>query len=71
MVKAGDRVRFEAPTSNGGTASWTARVVKIDDNGVAFVRHPERARTMPFSPVPEKGLYKYAAFKLVAVRRVK
>ena len=63
MVNVNDRVRFEAPLSNGGTVRWTAVVVKVVD-GIAYVRHPERARTFPFSPVPAKALYKYFASKL-------
>lgn len=62
-IHAGDRVRFTAPLSNGGQATWTATVVKVEGD-IAFVRHPERARTMPFSPVPAKALYKYEASKL-------
>ena len=64
-VQAGDKVRFSAPLSNGGTARWTATVVRVE-NGVAFVRHPSAARNMPFSPVPVQGLYKYDAAKLAA-----
>lgn len=61
------RARFTATLSNGGIATWTATVVRIE-NGIAFVRHPRRARTMPFSPVPAHALYKYAASKLVLVK---
>lgn len=66
MVKANDRVRFQAALSNGGIATWTAVVVKVVD-GVAYVRHPERARRIPFSPVPSNALYKYHAEKLSSV----
>ena len=60
--------RFEAVLSNGGTARWTAEVVKIE-NGIAFVRHPQRARTFPFSPVPANALYRYNASKMVFVQK--
>lgn len=57
-IKAGDRVRFQADLTNGGTASWTAVVVRVVD-GIASVRHPRSARTFPFTPVPENALYRY------------
>ena len=57
-VRVGSRVRFESMLSNGGSARWTAVVVKVED-GIAWVRHPERAR-FSFSPVSAAGLYKYA-----------
>ncbi len=66
MVKQNDRAKFQTTLSNGGTATWTAQVVKVE-NGIAFVRHPEQARRIPFSPVPEKALYKYVAAKLVPI----
>jgi hypothetical protein len=50
--------RFEAPMSDGSTARWVAEVVRVV-NDVAYVRHPERARRLPFSPVKQPGLYKY------------
>lgn len=66
-IKKGSRVRFWATLSNGGTATWTAQVVAVTDDGIALVRHPERARTFPFSPVQEVGLYRYEAAKLKEV----
>jgi hypothetical protein len=55
--------RFRTTLSNGGTATWTAEVVRLD-HGIALVRHPKRARTLPFSPVPANALYRYDASKL-------
>lgn len=57
------RARFQAPLSNGGTARWTAEVLRIAD-GIAYVRHPRRARSFPFSPVAAPGVYKYRAADL-------
>lgn len=56
--------RFRSPLPNGGFATWTAKIIRIE-NGIAFVRHPKKARTMRFSPVPVDGLYKYDVSKLV------
>ena len=64
-LASGTKVRFTAPLSNGGRATWTATVIKIVDD-VAYVRHPQRARTIPFSPVPLDALYKYSVDKLEA-----
>lgn len=60
--------RFSATLSNGGRATWTAEVVRVE-NGIAFVRHPKRARAFPFSPVQQPGLYRYEASKLVYVEQ--
>lgn len=57
--KVGDFVKFSHPLSNGGTVTWNAEVVKATDTTFT-VRHPERARHIPFSPVKAAGLYKYA-----------
>jgi len=63
MVRAGDRVRFTASLSNGGYATWYAKVVAVV-GGIAKVRHPQQARTFPFSPVPARALYLYRAESL-------
>lgn len=63
-VKAGDKVLFTAPLSNGGAARWSALVVRVDGD-TALVRHPARARTFPFSPVKTPGLYRYRVESLV------
>ncbi len=69
-INTGDRVRFQTTASNGATVRFVSRVIKVVD-GVAYVRHPEAARAMPFSPCPERGLYKYAVEKLAANRVAK
>jgi len=61
----GDRVRFTQSLSNGGTATWTAVVVRLKANGLASVRHPARVRTIPFSPVPAPALYLYRVSDLL------
>jgi hypothetical protein len=58
----GTRVRFSHPTSNGGTVTFTARVVKQAGNGRVWVEMPARVRRMPFPPLGGKryGLYNVA-----------
>ena len=63
MIEVGASVRFEASHSDGSIVRWTAVVVKVVD-GIAYVRHPERARAFKFSPVKQPGLYKYHVEKL-------
>lgn len=58
QITPGDRVTFQANLSNGGTARWTATVIRVVD-GIASVRHPRSARSFPFSPVPADALYRY------------
>ncbi len=62
-MNPGDKVRFTHELPLGGTVSWIAEVVRVTAH-VASVRHPERARTMPFSPVPLKALYNYDVNKI-------
>jgi hypothetical protein len=62
-IIAGSRVRFFADYVDGSTIRWTATVVKVVD-GIAFVRHPSRARNFAFSPVRTPGLYKYRVEQL-------
>ena len=65
-LKVGDRVKFQASCSDGSIARWSAPVVRVSEDGkIVSVRHPEAARTMPFSGCPEKALYRYETAKMV------
>lgn len=57
-IQVGTVVRFTHPTSNGGTVTFSARVVKMQGDH-AWVEMPQRVRTMPFPPIGGKryGLY--------------
>jgi len=63
-ITIGTRVRFSHPLSNGGTLTFTAKVVKLDGEW-AWVEMPERVRTIPFPPLGGKRYGKYRATDLV------
>lgn len=67
-IELGDEIKFQAPLSDGGIVSWVAIVVKIDGDRIG-VRHPERARNFPFSPVKVKGIHWYDRNKLRLTRK--
>lgn len=66
-MKIGSRIRFRHPTSNGGHVTFTARVVKIEDNGDVWVEIPTRVRSMPFPPLGGKRYGRYSADVVRAV----
>jgi hypothetical protein len=53
------RLRLSHPTSNGGTVTFNARIVKRESDGSVWVEIPKHARTMPFPPYGGK---RYAKF---------
>jgi hypothetical protein len=60
-------VRFQHPTSNGGTVRFTAKVVKLDGE-YAWVEMPARIRRIPFPPIDGKRYGKYLIANLVIAR---
>lgn len=64
-IAVGSKIRFSHPTSNGGTLTFTAKVVKIAGD-LAWVEIPERVRLVPFPPVGGKRYAAYAVSKLAA-----
>lgn len=46
----GARVRFVHPLPDGGLVRFSARVVRLNDDGSATVRIPDRVRRIPFPP---------------------
>jgi hypothetical protein len=49
-MKIGERVRFSHPLSNGGLLTFSARIVRLNADGSATVRIPDRVRRIPFPP---------------------
>ncbi len=60
-MKQGDRVRFSTTMSNGSTVTYTAKVVRVDNDGTCWVEFPSRVRTMPFAPLGGK---RYGQFRI-------
>ncbi len=59
-IRVGTKVRFSHPLSDGGMLHFTATVVKLVDDDMAWVEMPERVRRIPFPPLGGRryGLYK-------------
>lgn len=58
-IAVGTKVRFSTTHSDMSTITFSARVVKLDGKGNAWVEMPERVRNLPFPPLGGKryGLY--------------
>lgn len=58
-ITVGSKVRFSTTHSDMSVITFSARVVKLDGRGNAWVEMPERVRKLPFPPLGGKryGLY--------------
>ena len=59
----GSRVRFSHPLPNGGTLTFSARVVRLNGDGSATVRIPDRVRRIPFPPAGGAMFARYTSTK--------
>ncbi len=60
-MKVGDRVRFSHPLPDGGSLTFSARVVRLNGDGSATVRIPDRVRGIPFPPAGGAMFARYRA----------
>jgi hypothetical protein len=54
-------LRLTHPMSNGGTITFSARIVKREADGAVWVEIPARVRAVAFPPVGGKRYAKFAA----------
>jgi hypothetical protein len=52
-------IRVTHPTSDGGTVTFNAKIVKRETDGSVWVEIPARVRRMPFPPVGGKRFARF------------
>ena len=61
----GRKARFSTSHSDGSVITFSARIVKDNNDGTAWVEMPKRVRELPFPPLGGKRYGRYRIADLV------